>query len=106
MQFPHMEVKIAIDALECSNFSYFLLAHLPSSPPLNTSPDLHILHLLDEFMKGTSQRAGEQITLLDLICILSSKLPDCLPLEKDRQERKQGALRQHPPDSLYEAETV
>ena len=99
-----MEVKIAIDALECSNFSYFLLAHLPSSPPLNTSPDLHILHLLDEFMKGTSGRAGEQT--LDLICILSSKLPDCLPLEKDRQEREQGALRQHPPDSLNEAETV
>ena len=72
MQFPHMEVKIAIDALECSNFSYFLLAHLPSSPPLNTSPDLHILHLLDEFMKGTSRRAGEQTTPLDLICVLSS----------------------------------
>ena len=47
-----MEVKIAIDALECSNFSYFLLAHLPSSPPLNTSPDLHILHLLDEFQRA------------------------------------------------------
>ena len=106
MQFPHMEVKIAIDALECSNFSYFLLAHLPSSPPLNTSPDLHILHLLDEFMKGTSGRAGEQTTPLDLICILSSKLPDRLPLEKDRQEREQGALCQHPPDSLHEAETA
>ena len=109
MQFPHMEVKIAIDALECSNFSYFLLAHLPSSPsspPLNTSPDLHILHLLDEFMKGTSGRAGEQTTPLDLICILSSKLPDRLPLETDRQEREQGALRQHPPDSLHEAETA
>ena len=101
-----MEVKIAIDALECSNFSYFLLAHLLSSPPLNTSPDLHILHLLDEFMKGTSGRAGEQTTPLDLICILSSKQPDSLPLEKDRQEREQGALRQHPPDSLHEAETA
>ena len=82
-----MEVKIAIDALECSNFSYFLLAHLPSSPPLNTSPDLHILHLLDEFMMGTSGKAVEQTNPLDLICILSSKLPDRLPLEKDRQER-------------------
>ena len=40
MQFPHMEVKLAIGALECSSLSYFLLAHLPSSPssqPLNTS---------------------------------------------------------------------
>ena len=57
-----MEVKIAIDVLECSNF-YFLLAHLPSSPsslPLSTSPDLHILHLLNKLMKGTSGRAGEQ----------------------------------------------
>ena len=54
MQFPHMEVKIAIDALERSNFSYFMLAHLPSSPPLYTSPDLHTLHLLDKFLKGTS----------------------------------------------------
>ena len=49
-----MEVKIAVDALESNNFSYFLLAHDPSSPPLYTSPDLHTLHLLDEFMKGTS----------------------------------------------------
>ena len=83
MQFPHVEGKIAIDALECSNFSYFLLAHLPSSPsspPLNRIPDLHILHLLDEFMKGTSVRAGEQTTHLDLIFILSSRLPDLLLL--------------------------
>ena len=104
MQLPHMEVEIAIDALECSNFSYFLLAHLPSSPfspPLNTSPDLHILHLLDEFMNDTSGRAGEQTSPLDLICILFSKVPDCLPLERDHQEREQGALRQHPPDSLH-----
>ena len=73
MQFPHTEVKIAIDALECSNFSYFLLAHLPSSPsspPLNTSPDLQILHLLDKFIKGTS----------------GTRAP------VDRQESKQGAL--------------
>ena len=105
MQFSHIEVKIAIDALKCSNFSYFLLGHLPSStssPPLNTSPDLHILHLLDEFMKGTSRRASEQTTPFDLICVLSSKLPDRLPLEKDRQEKEQGALCQHPPDSLHE----
>ena len=57
MQFPHMEVKIAIDALERSNFSYFMLAHLHSSlssPTLYTSPDLNTLHLLDEFLKGTS----------------------------------------------------
>ena len=57
MQFPDMEVKIAVDALENSKFSYFLMAHdpsSPSSPPLYTSPDLHTLHLLDEFLKGTS----------------------------------------------------
>ena len=57
MQFRSMEVKIAIDAWKCSNISYFLLAHLPSSPsslPLYTSQDLHTLHLLDKFMKGTS----------------------------------------------------
>ena len=108
-QFPHMEVKIAIDALKCSNFSYFLMAHLPSSPsspPLNTSLDLHILHQLDEFTKGTSGRAGEQTTPLDLICILSSKGPDCLLLEKYHQEREQRALCQHPSDSLHEAETA
>ena len=105
MQFPHMKVKIAIDALECSNsnFPNFLLVQLSSSPPLITSPDLHILHQLDEFMKGTSGRAIKQATPLDLICILPSKLPDCLPLEKDCQEREQGPLcRQHPPDSLNE----
>ena len=58
MQFPRMKVKIAINALECSNFPYFLLVRLPSSPPLIISMDLHILHLLDEFMKGTSGRAN------------------------------------------------
>ena len=57
-------------------------------------------------MNGTSGRAGEQTTPLDLICILSSKLPDRLLLEKDRQEKEQGALCQHPPDSLHEAETA
>ena len=66
-----MEVKIAIDALECSNFSYFLLAHLPSSPPLHTSPDLHILHLLDELMKSTIGRAGEQTTPSSVFCLPS-----------------------------------
>ena len=85
-----MEVKIAIDALECSNLSYFLLAHLPSSPPLNISPDLHILHLLDEFMKGTSGKPGEQTTRLYLICILSSKLLDRFlwrkPVKKENKE--------------------
>ena len=98
-----MEVKIVIDALECNNFSYILLAYLPSSHsslPLNTSPDLHIHHLLDEFMKGTSGRAGGQTTHLDLICILSSQLPDRLPLEKDCPKREQGALHQHPPVSM------
>ena len=100
-----MELKIAIDALECSNFSYFQMAHLPSSPsspPFNTSLDLHILHQLDEFMKGTSGRAGEQTTPLDLICILPSKGP----LEKDHQEREQGALCQHPQDSFRKTETA
>ena len=72
MQFPHMGAKIAIDALECSNFSYFLLAHFPSSLfslPLNISLDLHILHLLDEFMKGTRGRAGEQTTSLEITVV-------------------------------------
>ena len=79
MQFPHMKVKIGIDALECSNFPYFLLVHLPSSQPLITSPDLKILHLLDKFMKGTFGSAVKQTT------------------PQDCQEREQGTLCQHPP---------
>ena len=96
------ESEIAIHTLECSNFPYFLLVYLLSFTPLITSPDLHILHLHNDFMKGTSGRAVEQTTPLDLICILSSKLPDRLPLEKYCQERKQRALCQHSPDSLHE----
>ena len=93
MQFPHVEVKIEIDALECSNFSYFLLAHLPSSPsspPLNTSPDLHILHLLDEFMKGTSGRAvRRQLPLTSSVFCLPSYLIVFLWRKTVKKENKE-----------------
>ena len=57
-------------------------------------------------MAETTPWAGQQTISLDLICILSSQLPDRLPLETDPQAREQGAIRQHHADSLDQAETA